>query len=288
MSAPTSPAYTTRTVISRDGTPIGYRRLGEGPGLIAVHGGLQAGQNFMRLAAALADDFTVYLPDRRGRGMSGPPGSSYSVSAECEDLGALLSETGAHHVFGLSSGAIVVLHGALTLPAIHKAALFEPPLSVNGSTPTDWVARYDQEVARGDLASAMITAMKGTQTAPLIIRLIPRPLLARLMSHAIGAEPGSEDRGDVPPSVLIPTMHYDAQLITETQDTLNSFAAVPADVLLLGGSRSPAFLKRSLDGLGSVVPRVRRVEIPGVGHLAADNSGKPERVALELKRFFTA
>jgi len=43
-----SPTYTTGTVTSHDGTTIGYRRLGEGPGIIAVHGGLQAGQNFMK------------------------------------------------------------------------------------------------------------------------------------------------------------------------------------------------------------------------------------------------
>ena len=52
---------------SRDGTIIGYRQLGRGPGVIAVHGGMQAAQNLMKLAGALADSFTVYLPDRRGR-----------------------------------------------------------------------------------------------------------------------------------------------------------------------------------------------------------------------------
>ena len=47
---------------SRDGTTIGYRQLGHGPGVIAVHGGMQAAQNLMKLALALADSFTVYLP----------------------------------------------------------------------------------------------------------------------------------------------------------------------------------------------------------------------------------
>jgi hypothetical protein len=31
-----------------------------------VHGGMQAAQNFMGLGRALAPDYTVYLPDRRG------------------------------------------------------------------------------------------------------------------------------------------------------------------------------------------------------------------------------
>ncbi len=55
-----SPAYQTGSVTSRDGTTIGYRQLGRGPGVIAVHGGMQAAQNLMKLARALADSFTIY------------------------------------------------------------------------------------------------------------------------------------------------------------------------------------------------------------------------------------
>jgi len=41
------------------------------------------------------------------------------------------------HVFGLSSGALIALqYTALAGAALHKAALYEPPLSINHSTPT--------------------------------------------------------------------------------------------------------------------------------------------------------
>jgi pimeloyl-ACP methyl ester carboxylesterase len=61
------PPYTKGSVTSKDGTVIGYRQLGSGPGLILVHGGMAASQHFMKLASSLADVFTVYIPDRRGR-----------------------------------------------------------------------------------------------------------------------------------------------------------------------------------------------------------------------------
>jgi hypothetical protein len=41
-----------------------------------------------------------------------------------------------------------------------------------------------------------------------------------------------------------------------------------------------------LNGLEPVLPHVRRVTLPGVGHLAADNSGKPQLVAEQLRAFF--
>ncbi len=311
--------------MSRDGTAIAYRQFGEGPGIIAVHGGGQAAQNFTRLAEKLSDAFTVYVPDRRGRGQSGRPGDRYGLQSECEDLDALLSGTGAQNVFGLSSGALIALQAALTLPAIRKVALYEPPLSINHSTPIDWLRRYDREIAEGKLGSAMVTAIRGTQTAPLFFRLAPRTVIDRLLNAATRmtvndratgttAEPPASRRrtlrvllwpmrrmsqkkrlerdltagqDEVSLRALVPTMHYDAQLVIESEGSLQSFGAVPAEVLLLGGTRSPSYLKKALYALERVLPHVHRVEFRGVGHLAADDGGKPKLVAAELRRFFS-
>jgi len=94
--------------------------------------------------------------------------------------------------------------------------------------------------------------------------------------------------GDVPLRTLVPAMHYDAQLVLETEGSLHTFASTPAEVLLLGGSNSPAYLKTSLDALASVLPQAQRTELAGCGHLAPDNSGDPERVAQELRPFFAS
>src|SRR4051812_9579801 len=115
--------FTTGQVTSADGTTIGYRQLGSGPGLILLHGGMMASQNFTRLAGALADTFRVYVPDRRGRGLSGPHGDDYGLARECEDIQALVEQTGAQNIFGLSSGAIVALQSALVLDSLRKVAL---------------------------------------------------------------------------------------------------------------------------------------------------------------------
>jgi pimeloyl-ACP methyl ester carboxylesterase len=327
MPSSAAKSHDTGSVTSKDGTTIGYRQMGHGPGLVLVHGGMQAAQNFMKLGAALADSFTVYVPDRRGRGLSGPPGDNYGLKAECEDLDALLQKAGAHNVFGLSSGALISLQAALVLPAIGKVALYEPPLSVNHSTPTDWLARYDREVAQGRLGSAMVTAIRGTKTAPPLLRFVPRFVLDWPLNRAarLGAEDGDEGRkgnsggrlparraalrlalwplrraatrhgthdhgpanpADVPIKALVATMHYDVLLVRESESRLEDFRSVPAKVLLLGGSKSPRYLKETLDALEKVLPHEERVEFQGVGHVAADNNGQPELVAAELRSFF--
>jgi len=75
-----TPPYTTGTLTSADGTTIGYRKLGSGPGVVLLSAGFLAAQHYMGLAGALSDAVTVYVMDPRGRGLSGPPGDRYSMA----------------------------------------------------------------------------------------------------------------------------------------------------------------------------------------------------------------
>src|ERR1700693_1774564 len=96
-------------VFSKDGTWIAFHRIGNGPPVILIDGALcyrGMGQSG-RLAELLAQHFTVFTYDRRGRGSSGdtPP---YAVEREVEDIGTLLSEAGgAAFVWGTSSGGVL-------------------------------------------------------------------------------------------------------------------------------------------------------------------------------------
>jgi pimeloyl-ACP methyl ester carboxylesterase len=278
--------YTTGSVTSKDGTIIGHRKLGLGPGIILVHGGMQASQNLMKLATDLSDTFTVYIPDRRGRGMSGAPGAGYGIRKECEDIEALMTRFRVQNLFGLSSGALISLQAALVIPAIRKVALYEPPLSINHSTPTGWVKRFDGEIAQGKFAAALVTVLRGLRASPVFLRM-PQFLLTPFVKLALANQAKGARRDEVPLKTLIPTMHFDAQLVLETEGALESFKAVNAEVLLLGGGKSQQYLRLALDALSAVLPHVRRVELEGLDHLGPDNSGKPERVAQELRRFFT-
>jgi len=280
-------AQTIGSVTSADGTRIGYRRFGKGPGLVLVHGSMMASQNFTRLAAALADTFTIVVPDRRGRGMSGPFGADYGVASEVEDLRALLDATGSQDAFGLSSGALIVLESARQLPGLRRVALYEPPLSFVDSRSTDWVPRYDREMGAGHIASAFVTIAKGT-TDPGPMQWLPRFVLVPALRLALLASGRETPDGDVAIADLIPTAHYDARLVLELADSLDRYRSVPVPVLLLRGARSRRYLQVACDRLAGVLPDVRSVEFPMVGHLAADNDGKPELVATELRDFFSS
>lgn len=286
MKATSARPYTTGAVTSRDGTTIGYRQMGNGPVLILLHGGMQAAQNFMRLATALSNTFTLCIPDRRGRGLSGPFGDEYGMEKELQDLHALVAGTGAQDVFGLSSGALIALQATLFLPSLRKVALYEPPLAIAGApSPLAWAPRYESELARGDLAAAMVSCMRGTGDISTI--KMPRFILVPLMRLAIRASASDEKSGNVPLDVLIRAVHFDVRLVAEMAGTIENFKATRTEVLLVGGDQSAAYLPPTLDALAGILPSAKRLELSGLGHLAADDVGQPERVADVLRPFFS-
>jgi pimeloyl-ACP methyl ester carboxylesterase len=281
---------TTGFVTSKDGTTIGYRQFGHGSGVVLLHGSMSTGRYHTQLAEALADAFTVYVPDRRGFGFSGPFSKDDGIQKDVEDLDALLTHTGAHNVFGVSAGGIICLKAALTLPAIQKLAVYEPPLFTNRAAPIAMMTRFDEEMAQGKVAAALTTTMKGAPLMSDMFSALPRWLLEFMSSRMMASEAkkGSDDYASF--RELAPTLHHDGQVIIEMSGQQESLGAIRAEVLLLGGSKSTAFLKAALDSVALVLPHARRVEFPGLNHGASWNSdlrGKPEPVAQELRRFFS-
>lgn len=290
--ATTQQHYTTGSVTSKDGTTIGYRQLGHGPGILLLHGTMESADSHMQLARALADAFTVYAPDRRGRGLSGPFPSTYSIQTEVDDLDALLTATGARYVFGVSSGGDICLQAALELPAIQKVAVYEPALIVNGSLSTNFLARYDREIAQGKLPAALVTAMLGAQMGPPMLRVMPRWLLESFTKKAMASEDANPNGSYVSMRTLAPTVHYDFQVVVDMSKKQESFKGIRNEVLLLGGSKSPAWLKTALDTVEKLLPHATRVTLPGLDHggssdaSSTNRGGQPGLVAQEMRRFF--
>src|SRR5260370_28943508 len=116
-----------QTIASRDGTTIAYDRMGNGPPLIIVVGAFNDRFTGAPLAAALADQFTVYIYDRRGRGDSGDT-QPYAIEREFEDLAAVIEAAGGSaSVFGVSAGTVLSMRAAGTRLPIDELVLVGPP-----------------------------------------------------------------------------------------------------------------------------------------------------------------
>ena len=259
------------TVISKDGTPIAFDRVGNGPAVILVDGALchrgigQSGQ----LANLLAPYFTVFTYDRRGRGGSGdaPP---YSVEREVEDIAALLNEAGGPaFLWGMSSGAVLVLEAANRLSGVKKVALYEAPLSLDDSRATaerDWV-RIDQALALNRRGEALKLFLKSVGVPAFFIALMPLlPVWSKLKAIAH-------------------TLPYDGAIVRDLQRGMplpaGCWASVTVPALVMDGGNSPAWMRQANRSLASVLPNGRYKTLDGQTHML-----KPKAHAPALVEFF--
>lgn len=291
MSDGSRTAYTDGHVISADGTRVGYRQIGSGPGIVLIQGAMGTWFNYDELARLLASDFTVYLPDRRGRGLSPRPYTpDHVIERDVEDIDALMQETAASQVFGLSSGAIIALEATRTLPVIERTVLYEPPFYLQGIAHRK-IARFHDDVDRGDLASALVTAGEIVGLGPSLLRFVPRPLKKLVVGRFIRRDTEEVNAGGVyaPLTELIPAMRYDFNVVGGKDGHMPVYAHLEKPIRLLGGTKSPTYLLNALAALQTTLPNATREVLPGLDHSGAwntDRGGRPAIVSAAMRRFF--
>jgi pimeloyl-ACP methyl ester carboxylesterase len=126
------------TLTSKDGTKIGFDKVGSGPAVILVNGAMSyrwaIDPTLVQLAALLSKDFTVYNYDRRGRGESTDNSNvdTFTKDREIEDVQTLVEDAGGKAMLvGFSSGSVVALETAAVTPGVSKVAVYEAPFIVD-------------------------------------------------------------------------------------------------------------------------------------------------------------
>lgn len=173
-------------VTSADGTRIAFDEVGDGPAVVLLHIGPSTRASNAGLAALLADRFTVYCYDRRGRGESS--GSVHDgPDREFEDLAAVLEVAGGSGcVYGSSGGAMIALEAAARGLPITRLALWEPPYDM--PVPADWGQQVADRIAagrRGDAVAYWMTHVTGIP-ADVVAGMRPAPFWPPLEAEAHG------------------------------------------------------------------------------------------------------
>lgn len=94
-----------------------YRKYGEGPPLIILHGLYGSSDNWATIAKNLADRFTIYLPDQRNHGQS-PHSDVHDYDSMRDDIHELVEDLKLKKIFlaGHSMGGKTAISYALKWP----------------------------------------------------------------------------------------------------------------------------------------------------------------------------
>jgi pimeloyl-ACP methyl ester carboxylesterase len=248
-----------------EGVEIACEVSGQGPPLVLVHGAGSARWGFSFLRPLLESRYTVIAIDRRGRGDS-TDGNGYAVEREFEDVAAVVRAAAADGaeplLFGHSYGALVSAGAAALIEGLPRLVLYEPPMGGVLADPA-LIERWAAAIAEGDrdgVVSEFLREIGGYTAAELEeIQVSPIWELRKAVAHTLPRELHAEAEFDL--------------------DAL-ALAALELPVLMLVGSESPKWAKRSTDAYARALPNATVRTLEGQGHGAV--AAAPELVAAEL------
>jgi pimeloyl-ACP methyl ester carboxylesterase len=255
----------TGTVRSADGTQIGFLKIGSGPAIVFVHGSLSTGEQWLPVASGLADSFTCYLMDRRGRGRSGDS-EDYSLAKECADIKAVLDFAGSHAcLLGHSYGAICALAAANSFP-VARLVLYEPPLPIHHAVVGPELNEVRAAVFRNDLDTALTVGLREMVkvSANELADLKTSPLWSGMVA-------------------LTPTWVRECEVVAGLELGVERFAGMAAPTLMLLGTATAAHHIEATRALENTLPQVRSAEFDGETHFA--HLTATEQVVSALGRF---
>jgi pimeloyl-ACP methyl ester carboxylesterase len=246
------------TLTSRDGTPIAFERLGDGPPVIAVCGAMCDRALMRPTAEELAKHFTVFNYDRRGRGDSGDT-APYAIGREIEDLDALITEAGGHaYVYGHSSGAGLALHAAAAGLAVSRLVLHDPPYTPDG----DEEARQSAREYGEELKTRLSEGRRGDAVELFFATVgMPWEMVDEMRQTPRWAEL----------EVIAPTLAYDSEVMgdvgREGTIPVDRAGAVTVPALVLTGGADHPWMTDVGHRLAEVLPQGRHRVLGGQEHV---------------------
>jgi pimeloyl-ACP methyl ester carboxylesterase len=222
----------------------------------------------VRRPLRLAEQFTVYAIDRRGRGESGDA-AAYELEREAEDVAAVVdSIDGPVVLLGHSGGALYSLEAALLTDNVRTLIVNEPPIQLGDHT-------LDVE----DAISEMTRLLDDGENERLLVLFLQQEAhLTRDEIDVVRSAPIWQDMVDA-----AHTLPREYQAIAAYEFDAARFSGVVTPALVLSGGESPPFYRDATEAVDEALPNSRLVRFDGHSHEPMNTA--PDRFLEEVLAF---
>ena len=256
-----------------------FREAGSGPGVVCIHSNASSSAQWRGLMDLLSPRYRVLAPDSYGSGKSPDWHSDREIALrdEVDFIEPVLAMAGTPFALvGHSYGAAVALIAALANPGrVRALALYEPTLFavVDARSPPPNGA----DGIRNAVAAAAAALDAGDRDAAA------RHFIDFWMGPGSWDATPPQRKAAIADSVAN-VRRWSHALFTEATPA-DAFARLDIPILYMLGSESPESAHAVARNLVPVLPRVRVVEFPGLGHMAPVTH--PEPINAEIARFLS-
>jgi 3-oxoadipate enol-lactonase len=252
--------------VEANGISISFKRSGEGPPLLLLHGAEADHSMFDRFGAELAPHFTVIACDQRDSGGTRNPHTPYGFGELADDTAALIEALGFRraHVFGTSFGGAIAQVAAARHPARIERLVLSSTFRVGASVATinpEGFPRF------AELRAGL------PQTLPAFAEFFFTPSYLASHPEALAIFTGNKrDAGQ-----------RERRGAVLAQPIEVSLGAIKAPTLVLAGSEDRLIPPAHTLSLAREIPGARAALIDGVGHVGTIQD--PAAVAAQVRAF---
>ena len=235
------------SVRSSDGRTIEAFDDGAGPAIVIIHGGMDDGRAWKKVADRLSDSYRVVRLRRRPYGLRAPT----TMAQEVDDVLAVSEAVqGPKMLVGHSSGGVLALETMVASPKTFRGAvIYEPPVVLGPPVGGEATQRVRAAIEAGKPGKAIAIFSQH------MLRL--NPVQARFVGLYAALHPRYRK--------LVHTQ-LRVEEIDDLGVRLDEYAKLDVPVTLVSGSRSPGHLEERIDVLVNTMPRSEKVVLKKQSH----------------------
>ena len=258
-----------------------YRKYGNGPALVILHGLYGSSDNWVTIAKNLSDSFTVYLPDQRNHGQS-PHNEIHDYDSMRDDLFELINDLKLKKIFlaGHSMGGKTAISFALKWPERLNGLLIADisPFTYE----SDGHSAYSQH--SGILNAILSLDLQKVTTRNEVEGLLKGKISSEkergLILKNLQRTENNNFSWKINAKSLLANLEKIMKGIRRQTDYNQQITGFP--VIFLRGGDSDYIPEKDFKDILHVFPAAEIIEVPGAGHWIQVD--KPDEVVRYLKK----
>jgi esterase len=258
-----------------------YRKYGNGPPLIILHGLYGSSDNWVTIAKSLGDSFTVYLPDQRNHGQS-PHSEVHNYDSMRDDLLELVTDLSLKRFFlsGHSMGGKTAISFALKWPEMLNGLLIADISPFTNETGRHSVYSQHFTILNAILSFDLNKISTRHEAEAVLLEKIPSKKVRELILKNLQRISDNTFTWKLNTSSLLKNLDKIMEGIELKTDYSQQISGFP--VIFLKGGDSDYIPSGDFRDIQKVFPAAEIIEVHGAGHwIQAD---RPDEVIKNIKR----